>query len=89
MLCQRFVLVRQTQAAAAEESRRCTDDRNVARTARFVADKDDLREAVRGILERAGISFAELAEQGRTGDFKTVTVRMAWVAIGDLGELAD
>lgn len=39
----------------------------------IVADKDDLREAVRRILERAGISFAELAEQGRTGDFKDLS----------------
>jgi hypothetical protein len=55
----------------------------------IVADEDDLREAVRRTLERSGLSFEELAEQARTGNFKTVRARMAWVAIGDLGELAD
>jgi hypothetical protein len=53
------------------------------------ADEDDLREAVRRTLQRAGFSFAELAEQAHTGYFTTVRARMAWVAIGDLGELAD
>jgi hypothetical protein len=53
-----------------------------------VADEDDLREAVRRTLERSGLSFEELAEQARTGNFETVRARMAWVAIGDLGELA-
>ncbi|MBV9058607.1 MAG: hypothetical protein JO296_21725 [Pseudonocardiales bacterium] len=55
----------------------------------IVADKDDLREAVRRTFERAGISFAELAEQGCTGNLMTVRARMSWVAIGDLGDLAD
>jgi len=55
----------------------------------IVADEDDLREAVRRTLERLGLSFEELAEQAHTGNFKTVRARMAWVAIGDLGELAD
>lgn len=54
----------------------------------IVADEDDLREAVRRTLERSGLSFEELAEQARTGNFETVRARMAWVAIGDLGELA-
>lgn len=53
-----------------------------------MADEDDLREAVRRTLERSGLSFEELAEQARTGYFETVRARMAWVAIGDLGELA-
>lgn len=55
----------------------------------IVADEADLRVAVRRTLKRAGFSFAELAEQARTGNFKTVRARMAWVAIGDLGEFAD
>ena len=52
------------------------------------ADEGDLREAVHSALARSGFSFAELAEQARTGRFKTVRARMAWVAIGDLGRLA-
>lgn len=54
----------------------------------IVADEDDLREAVRRTLGRSGLSFEELAEQARAGNFETVRARMAWVAIGDLGELA-
>ena len=52
------------------------------------ATEDDLREAVRGALDRCGLTYDQLAEQARTGDFSTARARMAWVAIGDLGHLA-
>lgn len=54
-----------------------------------VADDQDLREAVRHALARSGFSFRQLADQARAGCFETVRARMAWVAIADLGELAD
>lgn len=55
----------------------------------MVASQDDLRRAVRRALARCGMSFAELASQARKGRFETTEARRAWVAIGDLGHLAD
>lgn len=54
----------------------------------MMASEDDLRQAVRGALQRCGLTYAELATQARSGRFENVQARMAWVAIGDLGHLA-
>lgn len=48
------------------------------------ADDEDLRRAVQGALERSGHTYAELAQQARSGHFSTVRARLAWVAIGGL-----
>ena len=52
------------------------------------ATEADLRRALKRALKRAGVTYAELAEQAKTGRFESVQARLAWVAIGDLGELA-
>lgn len=52
-------------------------------------DEQDLRVAVRHSLDRSGFTFQELQAQAASGDFESVRARMAWVAIGDLGALAD
>jgi hypothetical protein len=52
------------------------------------ATEEDLRQAVRGALQRCGLTYQQLAEQARTGRFSSVRARLAWVAIGDLGHLA-
>lgn len=44
----------------------------------------DLEIAVQNALGRADLTFDELADQARTGDFESVRARLAWVAIGDL-----
>ncbi|WP_231973853.1 MULTISPECIES: hypothetical protein [unclassified Mycobacterium] len=50
-----------------------------------VATREDLKAAVFNALRRAGCnSFDELAAQARTGRFKSMRARLAWVAIGDL-----
>lgn len=48
------------------------------------ATATDLEEAVKNALEHAGLTFDELAEQARSGDFESTRARLAWVAIGDL-----
>lgn len=53
------------------------------------ASQEDLRVAVRLALTRSGLTFAELAEQAEKGRFDSIRARRAWVAIGDLGHLAD
>lgn len=53
------------------------------------ANENELREAVHRALEYSGYSFAELAEQARSGNFASLRARMAWAAIGDLEGLAD
>jgi hypothetical protein len=50
------------------------------------ATAEDLRVAVKRALDRAGLTFDQLQEQARTGRFSSVQARMAWVAIGTLGE---
>jgi hypothetical protein len=52
------------------------------------ASDDDLHEAVEDALRRSGCTFDELAEQARTGRFASVQARLAWVAIGNLREVA-
>jgi hypothetical protein len=54
----------------------------------LIASEDDLRVAVSKVLARAGLTFAELEQQAKTGGFETFRARRAWVAIGDLGRLA-
>lgn len=54
-----------------------------------VASEQDLRVAVAHALDRAGLTFDQLADQARTGRFESVRARLAWVAIGDLERLAD
>lgn len=49
-----------------------------------VASAADLQSAVANALRRAHCSFDELADQARTGDFRSIEARLAWVAIGDL-----
>jgi hypothetical protein len=53
------------------------------------ASEDDLRLAVKRALDRCGLTFSELEAQARTGRFETLEARRAWVAIGDLGHLAE
>lgn len=53
------------------------------------ATESDLRVAVRRALMRANLTFAQLKEQADAGRFETLQARRAWVAIGDLGHLAD
>jgi hypothetical protein len=53
------------------------------------ATDTDLRVAVRNALARAGCTWAELEDQARRRDFTTTRARLAWVAIGDLGHLAE
>jgi len=53
------------------------------------ASASDLRQAVAHALTQAGCaSFEELAAQARTGRFSSTKARMAWVAVGGLGEYA-
>jgi hypothetical protein len=54
-----------------------------------VASEQDLRVAVKHALDRAGLTFDQLAEQARTGRFDSVRAQLAWVAVGDLERLAD
>ncbi|KLO33423.1 hypothetical protein [Mycobacterium haemophilum] len=49
-----------------------------------VANAADLRSAVVNALRHAHCSFDELASQARSGDFRSMEARLAWVAIGDL-----
>lgn len=52
------------------------------------ADQADLRRGVKKALQRSGFTFEELEEQARTGRFASIQARLAWVAVGDLGDLA-
>jgi len=49
-----------------------------------IATRADLKAAVANALRRADSTFDELAAQARTGQFKSMRARIAWVAIGDL-----
>lgn len=50
-----------------------------------VANRDDLKRAIRNALSRAGVkTFDELAEQARIGHYSSTRARLAWMAIGDL-----
>jgi hypothetical protein len=49
-----------------------------------VATRADLRAAIKHALDRADCTFDELAAQAKTGHFRSIRARAAWVAIGDL-----
>jgi hypothetical protein len=51
------------------------------------ASDHDLRQSIRNAEQRSGFSYDELAEQARTGNFKSFKARLAWVAIGGLREI--
>jgi len=50
----------------------------------LVADDEDLRLAVRNALVRCGFTAQELIAMHKKNDFKTISARLAWVAVGDL-----
>jgi hypothetical protein len=58
--------------------------RTLDRSAVEIATPADLQAAIDHALARAGCTFDELAEQAKTGCFKSMRARLAWVAIGDL-----
>lgn len=49
-----------------------------------VATPANLQRAIGRALRRADCTFDELAAQARTGHFRSMKARLAWVAIGDL-----
>lgn len=52
------------------------------------ASRRDLRAAVKSAEKRSGFTYDQLAAQAQAGRFATVRARQAWVAVGDLGDLA-
>ncbi|MBF6298223.1 hypothetical protein IU459_11795 [Nocardia amamiensis] len=48
----------------------------------MIAGPKDTEIAIKNALRRAGCTFDELAEQARTGQFRSLRARLAWVAIG-------
>jgi hypothetical protein len=50
--------------------------------------EDELREGMRRALKRSGFTYAQLAEQARTGRFKSLEARLTWMAVRHLGDLA-
>jgi hypothetical protein len=48
----------------------------------------DLHAAIAGALERAACTWDELVTQGQSGRFDSIRARLAWIAISDLGDLA-
>ena len=53
------------------------------------ASDSDLRRSIRNAEKRSGYTYDQLAEQARTGDFKSFRARLAWVAIGGLREIVE
>jgi hypothetical protein len=53
------------------------------------ASDSDLRESIRNAERRSGYTYDELAEQARTGRYKSFRARIAWVAVGGLREILD
>lgn len=53
------------------------------------ATDGDLRESIRMAEQRSGFTYDQLAEQARTGKYKSFQARLAWVAIGGLREITD
>lgn len=49
-----------------------------------VLSQDDAQVVIDRTLADLGLSFAQLAEQARTGHFETIEARLAWLAIGVL-----
>jgi hypothetical protein len=54
----------------------------------IVATDGDLRESIRRAEKRSGFTYDQLAEQARTGRYKSFQARLAWVAVGGLKEIA-
>ena len=54
----------------------------------IVATDSDLRESIRRAEQRSGFTYDQLAEQARTGRYKSFQARLAWVAVGGLKEIA-
>lgn len=52
------------------------------------ASTEDLRAALRSALSQSGFTFGQLANQASTGRFESLKARLAWNAIGNLGDLA-
>lgn len=48
----------------------------------MIAGPEDTEKAIRNALSRAGCTFDELAEQARTGRFRSTRAKLAWMAIG-------
>jgi hypothetical protein len=53
------------------------------------ASDNDLRESIRNAEKRSGYTYDQLADQARTGHFKSFKARLAWVAVGGLREIVD
>lgn len=51
------------------------------------ATDSDLRASIRNAEKRSGFTYDELAEQARTGQYKSFQARLAWVAVGGLREI--
>lgn len=52
------------------------------------AEPADLAEAVKGAERRCGYSWLELSRIAATGDFPTVSARLSWLTVKDLGYYA-
>lgn len=48
------------------------------------ATLEDVRVAARAALDRAGLSEEELRDQASSGDFQSLSARIAWVVVSDL-----
>lgn len=48
------------------------------------ADAEDLNAAIEEALARAGCTMDDLLDQAKSGDFESLSARLAWVAVGDL-----
>lgn len=53
------------------------------------ASSRELRESIRKAEQRSGFTYDELAEQARSGSYRSFKARLAWVAVGGLRELLD
>jgi hypothetical protein len=54
----------------------------------IIVDDQDLRVAVRSMLDRLGLTYADLAEQAARRRFTSEQTRLAWMALRDLSEYA-
>lgn len=48
------------------------------------ATLEDVRVAAQSALDRAGLSEAELRDQASSGDFQSLSARLAWVIVSAL-----
>jgi hypothetical protein len=62
----------------------------VSRHAELIeSSEDETRRAVQSALVQVGMTYDQLADQARRGEFSNMTARMAWVAVRDLRDFAD